>query len=299
MKATLENLAEKLDGNYWEKGNLKRVYLDKGNNTKKMSTKTFIWQDENGEFKVSCKIDCNSQPYEWINSQQEEIKNRVYEEIEKALATEYYFAKKKGTNLYFESGKLVEYKEVIDGELYPTKKSLLYEMDNCGDDPEQFDFIIISKKEIDNFNDKEKEKSIFDWSVEEIKKHQITNYTGGFKTDPNLAQNIYNICRNLEKQGKDDKYLRNLTNPLAISFIFHLNIESPITIVGTDTDFSFWQTEKRKTPVPLASTVNEMYWCYEIYEGTPINKEILDNDKINPQGRILHVYETGYFNSKN
>ena len=34
---TLELLAEKLKGNLWTKGDLKRIYLNKGYNTKKMS----------------------------------------------------------------------------------------------------------------------------------------------------------------------------------------------------------------------------------------------------------------------
>lgn len=87
QKVTLQQLAEKLNGKYWEKGTIKRIYLDKGYNTKKMTTKTFIWEDD-GEFQVSCRISCNSQPYEWIKSQQDEIKERVVKEIENALATE-------------------------------------------------------------------------------------------------------------------------------------------------------------------------------------------------------------------
>ena len=78
---TLQELSERLNGNYWEKGNLKRIYLDKGHNTKKMSTKTFVWQNENGEYQVSCYIDCPSQPYQWIQSQQDEIKESVLENI--------------------------------------------------------------------------------------------------------------------------------------------------------------------------------------------------------------------------
>lgn len=90
MKDILQQLAEKLGGNYWEKGSLKRIYIDRGYNTKKMSTKTFIWQDENGDLKVSCRIECSSQPYEWIKSQEDEVKNSVYDEIDRAMATEVF-----------------------------------------------------------------------------------------------------------------------------------------------------------------------------------------------------------------
>jgi hypothetical protein len=80
---SLEQLAEKLNGKLWVKGDLKRVYLERGHNTKKMSTKTYVYEI-NGEFKVSCYIDCPSQPFEWIKSQQEQIISRVLESIEQA-----------------------------------------------------------------------------------------------------------------------------------------------------------------------------------------------------------------------
>lgn len=147
---TLKQLAEVLDGNYWEKGNLKRVYLDRGYNTKKMSTKTFVFQDENGEFKVSCKVDCPSQPWEWCNSQEEQIKKSVQREIEDATATEYYFAKKKTTELYFSSFGDVSYEKAIDYEaFYSSEQQLLDEMDNCAEVPEHYDFITIDKAKVD------------------------------------------------------------------------------------------------------------------------------------------------------
>jgi hypothetical protein len=52
-----------------------------------MRTKTFVWQDGNGEFIVSCKIDCPSQPYQWIQSQEEEVKENVYEKIDEIIAS--------------------------------------------------------------------------------------------------------------------------------------------------------------------------------------------------------------------
>lgn len=66
-KTSLQQLAEKLHETVWTKGDLKRIYLnDKGYNTKKMSTKTFIWQDESGDFNVSCKVECPSQSWQGI-----------------------------------------------------------------------------------------------------------------------------------------------------------------------------------------------------------------------------------------
>jgi hypothetical protein len=86
MNVTLEQLAEKLNLTVWSKGELKRIYLnDAGYNTKKMSTKTFIFQDKNGDFKVSCKVECPSQPWQWCASQEDEVKNSVYQNIEGIL----------------------------------------------------------------------------------------------------------------------------------------------------------------------------------------------------------------------
>lgn len=79
---TIEQLTEKLNGSLWVKGDLKRIYLNEaGYNTKKMYTKTFVFQDENGDFKVSCKVDCPSQPWQWCKSQEDEVKEGVYEQI--------------------------------------------------------------------------------------------------------------------------------------------------------------------------------------------------------------------------
>lgn len=77
---SLEQLAEKLNGKLWVKGDLKRIYLDEGYNTKKMSTKTYV-EERNGDFVVKCFIDCPSQSYNWIESQQEEVIESVETKI--------------------------------------------------------------------------------------------------------------------------------------------------------------------------------------------------------------------------
>jgi single-stranded DNA-specific DHH superfamily exonuclease len=79
---TIEQLSERFNQTVWVKGDLKRIYLnDEGYNTKKMSTKTFIFEKD-AEFIVSCRIECPSQPYQWIQSQEEEVKESVYSRIE-------------------------------------------------------------------------------------------------------------------------------------------------------------------------------------------------------------------------
>jgi hypothetical protein len=70
---TIEQLAEKLNGKLWIKGDMKRIYLDEGYNTKKMSTKTYVYQREDGTFGVSCKVDCPAQPRAWEHSQEQEV----------------------------------------------------------------------------------------------------------------------------------------------------------------------------------------------------------------------------------
>lgn len=61
---TIEQLAEKLQGNLWIKGDLKRIYLDRGYNTKKMTTKTYVYERD-GQFMVSCNVECANQPWQW------------------------------------------------------------------------------------------------------------------------------------------------------------------------------------------------------------------------------------------
>jgi hypothetical protein len=80
-KLTLQQIAEELDGNFWEAGNKKRVYLSKGYNTKKMTTKTYIYEKEDGTFGISVYIDCPSQDYNWIKSQKEKIEKEVEQEL--------------------------------------------------------------------------------------------------------------------------------------------------------------------------------------------------------------------------
>lgn len=81
---TLEQLSEKLKGKLWEKGDLKRIYLDRGYNTKKMSTKTYV-EEVNGEFIVKCFVDCASQSWNWIENQQNDVIDQVEQEIKEII----------------------------------------------------------------------------------------------------------------------------------------------------------------------------------------------------------------------
>ena len=175
---TLQELAVKLNGKYWEKGDLKRFYLNRGYSTKKMSTNTFVWQNENGDFVVSCRIDCPSQPHQWIDSQEQEIKDSVNDDICNATSPLVYVLKNK-------EGKFVDFKndecELCDCEVYYSKKQVeeevylsegicVYEMNRKEFDleVERLDKIESSKPKIETKN-KEIAKPILRKKVEIVK----------------------------------------------------------------------------------------------------------------------------------
>jgi hypothetical protein len=78
---SIEKLSDALGGKIWAKDNMKRIYINRGYNTKKMSTKTYVYQLDNGSFSVNCYINCQSQTFAWVKSQQQEIVNNVMQEI--------------------------------------------------------------------------------------------------------------------------------------------------------------------------------------------------------------------------
>lgn len=74
---SIETLSEKIGGKLWIKGSMKRIYLDEGYNTKKMSTKTYIFQRQDQSYGINCSIECPSQDEAWVVSQEEEIVSRI------------------------------------------------------------------------------------------------------------------------------------------------------------------------------------------------------------------------------
>lgn len=125
---SLKELAEKLNGSkYWEKGDLKRIYLDEGYNTKKMSTKTFIWQDESGSFKVSCKVECPSQPWQWCKSQEDEVKASVESRIEYVLSNTCFIMTNDNGDPIDEDGEIVA---LNYAQSFLNEKDAIKELDN-------------------------------------------------------------------------------------------------------------------------------------------------------------------------
>jgi len=84
-KITIEDLAVKLNGKMWTKGDLKRIYLDRGYNTKKMSTKTYVQLSPSGMWDVKCFVECPSQDYNWCKSQAEQVIGSVENQINEIL----------------------------------------------------------------------------------------------------------------------------------------------------------------------------------------------------------------------
>lgn len=115
---TIEKLAERIGEKVWAKEELKRIYLNHvGYNTKKMSTKTYIFEKD-GEFIVSCNIDCPSQPYQWIKSQQKEVIESIYRVIEKALVNTYYVVMDNSTGEYYENESKNSKGILVDADTY-------------------------------------------------------------------------------------------------------------------------------------------------------------------------------------
>lgn len=107
-KLTIEQLSEKLNGSLWVKGEIKRIYLnDAGYNTKKMSTKTYVFQKDDGNFAVSCYIDCPSQSFQWIKSQQLEIISGIEKDIQAILSDTVYIMTDKNGNIVNYKGEIV------------------------------------------------------------------------------------------------------------------------------------------------------------------------------------------------
>lgn len=145
---TIYELAERLKCKVWEKGELKRIYLNEGYNTRKMRTKTYIWQDEKGDFKVSCYIDCPSQPWNWIICQKEIVVKEVEEKIYKALAETYFLPIHKTDSRVFRKGSLWSREEfMLFPSTYLSKDEVMQDFEEWGEDAEEYEIIAVSRED--------------------------------------------------------------------------------------------------------------------------------------------------------
>lgn len=147
-----ERLSHTFNLNYkvWEAGDIKRIYInDVGYNTRKMATKTFIWQDEYGEFKVSCHIDCSSQPWNWIRSQQKEVIDNVMERIRKVLVDTHYIAIRKEDGKVFYNGDMKDKEEFMhyNHDTYLSEDEIIECLKSEGENIEDYDIMAISHED--------------------------------------------------------------------------------------------------------------------------------------------------------
>lgn len=160
-KITIEDLAVKLNGKMWTKGDLKRIYLDRGYNTKKMSTKTYVFEKE-GRFIVVCNVECDNQPTQWCDSQEAQVIEEVESEIETALVTDYYLVLNNDTAMFVDDcGTEKPMNDLYGGDIYFFQKKA-----------EKF----IEKELNGNYSVQLISRESFDRQVEELDKIEKANY---------------------------------------------------------------------------------------------------------------------------
>lgn len=138
---TIEQLSEKLNGKLWVKGDIKRIYLDCGYNTKKMSTKTYIFQRQDGTYGVSCIIDCPSQHDNWINREQNSIIERVEQNIEDAFSDTVYILINNKNQMLDHSGKVCTIDNCVN---FLSQSEAEKEIENCS---YYHNFIVMNRDE--------------------------------------------------------------------------------------------------------------------------------------------------------
>jgi hypothetical protein len=147
-KLSIYELAERLGYEVWEKDDLKRIYVNEGYNTRKMSTTTFIWQDENGEFKVSCYIDCPSQHWNWIKSQKGKMVSNVNEMIRHAIADTFYMPVRKTDGMVFDKGIITSREKfLLYPDVYLNEEDAIKDLQEHDEVPEGYDIIAISRED--------------------------------------------------------------------------------------------------------------------------------------------------------
>lgn len=147
-KHNIYELAERLGYKVWEKNGLKRIYVNEGYNTRKMSTTTFIWLDEGGEFKVSCHIDCPSQSWNWIKSQKEKVVSYVEKKICYALADTFYLPVRKADGMVFDKGLMTSREKfMLHPEVYLSEEDAIKDLKEYDEILEEYEIIPICRED--------------------------------------------------------------------------------------------------------------------------------------------------------
>ena len=154
-KHNIYELAERLGRKVWEINGLKRIYINDGYNTEKMSTTTFIWKDESGEFKVNCYIECPSQPWNWIKSQKEIVISNVEEEVRHALVDFFYMPVRKIDGMVFDNGIMESREEfILYPDVYLSEDNVIKDLKKYSENPEEYEIVAISRKDAEKESEK-------------------------------------------------------------------------------------------------------------------------------------------------
>ena len=78
---SLDKIVEGLDGKFWSKNGIERVYCNHfGYNTKKMKTTAYAFI-QNGKVEVSVFVECFNQPVSWCIKEADKVKNQILREL--------------------------------------------------------------------------------------------------------------------------------------------------------------------------------------------------------------------------
>ena len=137
------------------KNGLKRIYINDEYNTEKISTTTFIWHDESGEFKVNCYIECPSQPWNWIKSQKEIVISNVEEEVRHALVDFFYMPVRNIDGMVFDNGIMESREEfILYPDVYLSEDNVIKDLKKYSENPEEYEIVAISRKDAEKESEK-------------------------------------------------------------------------------------------------------------------------------------------------
>lgn len=193
---TLTELNEKLKGKMWSKNGIERIYLDRGHNTKKMKTTTYV-ELKDDEFVVKCFIDCPSQDWNWIKSQQEQVIEGVEEDIETILNPKQEISEVEEVELTTVERVVKKSDVVVD--YYELDKDVVFKLKEELNSFFSKEFFATSfQKPFDNYSFKVSKKEIK--NAESVIKN-IDNYIDTLNNQVLSILNFRNECSKIESQG--------------------------------------------------------------------------------------------------
>ncbi|MEJ8588062.1 hypothetical protein ACXA18_09640 [Riemerella anatipestifer] len=136
-------------------------------------------------------------------------------------------------------------------------------------------------------------KSIFQWTIEEIKEWQIKNLIGGLKNWKEFSETVYNECRLLEKKGLVDEYLKTIEVPTGLHFIISHSNNYEIAVTQKGAGVEFWALNPKGYPSPITSNTKEPIWAEDLF----LNKKFRFFGLLKEEeGELVKIYKKGHFN---